>query len=251
MPEEGTRRRRRGGTKANRLPRSFYATRPELLAPALLGHRLVRILPDGTRLAGLIVETEAYLGVEDRAAHSFGGRRTDRVKSMYQRPGTAYVYFTYGMHYCFNVVCGREDEPVAVLIRALEPTEGLEVMRANRARRNRAGRHPPRPDRELCSGPARLCEALAIDRAQDGVDLVEDGRVFIEAARTADLEPGQIARARRIGVDYAGDWAHRELRWFLLGNPNVSRPARAGGASRAGRGKSPGSTGLARFDGMS
>lgn len=225
---------REEGTKGKRLPRSFYARDPETLAPALLGQRLIRILDDGTRLAGLIVETEAYLGVEDRAAHSFGGRRTERVKSMYQHPGTAYVYFTYGMHYCFNVVCGALDEPVAVLIRALEPTEGLEAMRAARAGRPGKGgtvaarRDPARvvPDRELCSGPAKLCRAMSIDRGLDGVDLVRDPRFFIESARSADLEPGGIARARRIGVDYAGEWARRELRWFLRGNPNVSRPAR-------------------------
>lgn len=222
-----------------RLPRSFYARDPETLAVDLLGRRLVRILDDGTRLAGVIVETEAYLGVEDRAAHSFGGRRTERVKSMYQQPGTAYVYFTYGMHYCFNVVCGGLDEPVAVLIRALEPVEGLEAMRAARAGRPGKGgvvtprRDPSRavPDRELCSGPARLCRALSIDRGLDGADLVENDRFFIESDRTADLNQEMIGRARRVGVDYAGDWARRELRWYIRGNPNVSRP---GGAERPG-----------------
>ena len=108
----------------DRIPRSFLAVDPEKLARRLLGQRLVRTLGDGTRLAGIIVETEAYLGVRDRAAHSFGGRRTPRNESMFARPGTAYVYFTYGMHHCVNVVCGRRDEPVAVLIRALEPVEG-------------------------------------------------------------------------------------------------------------------------------
>lgn len=233
--------------RGKRLPRSFFATRPDLLAPALLGQRLVRILPDGSRLAGLIVETEAYLGVEDRAAHSFGGRRTDRVRSMYMQPGTAYVYFTYGMHFCFNVVCGQVDEPVAVLIRALEPVEGLDLMRANRSlriaksdlpARRASARKPQQPpkngktrnvrpphlrDRDLCSGPAKLCQALTIDRALDGIDLVSDPRFFIESAREADLKPGTIGRASRIGVDYAGDWAHRELRWFLRDNPNVSK----------------------------
>ncbi|MCC6677046.1 MAG: DNA-3-methyladenine glycosylase [Phycisphaerales bacterium] len=234
MREAGTKAPRHAGTKGKRLPRSFFAAGPEALAPALLGQRLVRILPDGTRLAGLIVETEAYLGVEDRAAHSFGGRRTQRVKSMYQRPGTAYVYFTYGMHYCFNVVCGAVDEPVAVLIRALEPTEGLEAMRAARAGRPGKGgmvaarRDPARVvrDGELCSGPAKLCRAMSIDRSLDGADLVKDDRFFIETGRSADLEPRMIGRARRIGVDYAGDWARRELRWFVRGNPNVSRPPR-------------------------
>lgn len=166
---------------------------------------------------------------------------------MYLQPGTAYVYFTYGMHYCFNVVCGQIDEPVAVLIRALEPVEGLDVMRASRSpriaksdvsARSSSARKPQRAsmsgktgnvrlphlrDRDLCSGPAKLCQALSIDRALDGIDLVNDPRFFIESARKADLQLGTIGRASRIGVDYAGDWAHRELRWFLRDNPNVSK----------------------------
>lgn len=222
-----------GRRTGERLPRSFYAARPEDLAPALLGRRLVRILPDGTRLAGVIVETEAYLGVEDQAAHTFGGHRTDRVKSMYMQPGTAYVYFTYGMHYCFNVVCGRLDEPVAVLIRALDPVEGLEVMRARRGARARTARRNNHAvstlrDRDLCSGPAKLCEAMAIDRALDGVDLVSDPRFFIESGPGADVNPATIVRACRIGVDYAGEWAKRDLRFYLRDNPNVSKRAGPG-----------------------
>ena len=121
-----------------RLGRRFYSTDSATLAQALIGRVLVRALEDGTRLAGVIVETEAYLGVEDRAAHAFGGRRTARNESMYGPPGTAYVYFTYGMHFCFNVVCGRRDEPVAVLIRALQPIEGMDRMLAHRLSRRGA-----------------------------------------------------------------------------------------------------------------
>src|SRR5262249_30706689 len=116
-------------SRARRWKREDYARPAEELARALLGTTLVRVLDDGTRLAGRIVETEAYLGVEDRAAHSFGGRRTPRNEPMYGKPGMSYIYFTYGMHHCFNIVCGEVDEPVAVLLRGIEPTEGLEVMR--------------------------------------------------------------------------------------------------------------------------
>ncbi|MCH7790894.1 MAG: DNA-3-methyladenine glycosylase [Planctomycetes bacterium] len=206
----------------DRIPRSFLAVDPETLARRLLGQRLVRTLDDGTRLAGIIVETEAYLGVRDRAAHSFGGRRTPRNESMYASAGTAYVYFTYGMHHCVNVVCGRRDEPVAVLIRALEPVEGLDVMRTNRAAR-RAHKQPLR-ETDLCSGPAKLAQALGITRELDGVDLTRAGPLHLERARTRPLPRAAVVNTPRIGVGYAGRWAARRLRWRLAANPHVSRP---------------------------
>src|SRR4051812_23184599 len=191
-----------------RLPRSFFATPPSQLAQRLIGQRLVRILDDGPRLAGIIVETEAYLGTVDRAAHSFGGRRTPRNEAMYQRPGTAYVYFTYGMHFCMNVVCGRIGEPVAVLLRALEPVEGLEVMRENRSQRRRL---TTLRDRDLCSGPGRLCQALAIGRELDGADLAQNPALSIESGKS--YGPKDLVRTTRVGVAYALEWAHRPLRW--------------------------------------
>lgn len=219
-------------SRVTRWKRADFATDPKRLARALLGQRLVRILDDGARLAGIIVETEAYLGERDRAAHSFGGRRTARNESMYQRPGTAYVYFTYGMHFCMNVVCGSEGEPVAVLLRALMPVEGLDEMRRHRSGKRRRGAAPLR-DTDLCSGPAKLCQALRIDRALDGEDLVASPRLFIERAAgeggRADADGGveirrrDVARSARVGVSYAGEWAARPLRWFLSGNPHVSR----------------------------
>src|SRR5262245_46221232 len=112
-----------------RWPREAFAGSAISLARRLLGAVLVRVLDDGEVLAGRIVETEAYLGVRDAASHAYKGRRTERNEAMYARPGTAYVYFTYGMHYCMNVVCGKEDVPAAVLLRALEPLAGLERMR--------------------------------------------------------------------------------------------------------------------------
>ncbi len=212
--------------------RRFYARAADALAVALLGRTLVRVPGDGTRLAGRIVETEAYLGPQDRAAHCFGGRRTARNESMYGRPGTAYVYFTYGMHHCFNVVCGREGEPAAVLIRALEPVEGVEEMRRHRSARRGA----PVRDTDLCSGPGRLCEAMAIDREDDGVDLAGPGsRLFIVRGSGRLSADESVLRTARIGVAYAGEWADRPLRWCLEGNPHVSP-----GGSRAGSGRSRG-----------
>lgn len=175
----------------------------------------MRILPDGTRLAGIIVETEAYLGERDAAAHTYRGRRSARNNSMWLDGGHAYVYFTYGLHYCMNVVAQTEGRPTAALLRALEPTEGLDRMYRHRAAARR--------DTQLCSGPARLCEALAIDRGLDGIDLTRDPGLFIEQARSRALPRRNIGVSARIGVAYAGEWADRPLRFFRLRNPHVSR----------------------------
>ncbi len=186
------------------------------MARALIGQRLVRVLEDGSRLGGLIVETEAYLGPADQAAHTRNGHRSDRNASMWADGGTAYVYFTYGLHHCFNVVTGRRGEGTAVLIRALEPVEGVERMRANRPK--------ARSTRDLCRGPARLCQAMAIDRTLDGVDLVLGDGLFIEQLRRRALPARRIGVSARIGVGYAGAWATRPLRFFQLDDPFVSGP---------------------------
>jgi DNA-3-methyladenine glycosylase len=186
---------------------------PVTTALSLLGQRLVRVV-DGVRLAGTIVEVEAYLGAADRAAHTFGGRRTPRNESMYLPGGHAYVYFTYGMHHCLNVVCGRRDEGVAVLVRALAPTEGLDAMARHRPRARRAS--------ELCSGPGRLTRALAIDRSLDGLDLRSDPRLGLERIRRRALAPREVLRTPRIGVAYAGPWARRRLRFVLRGSPHAT-----------------------------
>ncbi len=187
-----------------------FSDDPVTVARNLLGQRLVRV-EGGRRLAGIIVEVEAYLGAPDRAAHTYGGRRTPRNESMYLPGGHVYVYFTYGMHHCMNVVCGEREEGVAVLLRAIEPTEGLDLMFARRA----AAKRP----RDLCSGPAKLTRAFGIDRSQDGLDLRASRELFIE-------RPGgcaTIASTPRIGVDYAGVWAKRRLRFLISGNAHLSR----------------------------
>lgn len=215
-----------------RISRGFLRTDAESLAAGLLGQRLVRVLPGGERLSGIIVETEAYVGVIDRASHAFAGRRTARNESMYAQAGTAYVYFTYGMHWCFNIVCGRVDEPLAVLVRALEPVEGIERMRE---RRTRPGVDPP-GDTALCSGPARLCQALAIDRSFNGIDLTRDARLFLARANGVRPTESDVACSARIGVGGAGEWADAPLRFYLRENPHVSRGGPvAGGRARAER----------------
>jgi DNA-3-methyladenine glycosylase len=227
-----------------------FTTDARTLARRLLGRLLARVLDDGTVLAGRIVETEAYCGVKDAASHAYRGRRTPRNEQMYARPGTAYVYFTYGMHFCMNVVCGRKDEPSAVLIRAVEPVEGIETMRGLRAahpgRRPRSARRPA--DDALCSGPARLCQAIAIGREQNGLDLAL-GRTLYIAEPHADsgippVSARGIVRTARIGIGYAGAWADKPLRYVVAGSPHVSKPPRPSEHGRRGklakRGKLPG-----------
>src|SRR5206468_6577651 len=194
----------------NKLPREFY-TRPDVLEVArdLLGKKLVVPNRKGSRVAGIIVETEAYRGPEDRASHAYGGRRTGRTETMYRRGGTAYVYFVYGMHYQFNVVTNVEGVPHAILVRALEPDEGIDTM---------GGRRRGGALTDLASGPGKLCMALAIDRRLDGADLLGD-RVWIEEAKRP-LPRSAIARGPRVGVDYAGAWAARPWRFWIRDNPH-------------------------------
>lgn len=195
-----------------KLSRKYYTGSGTVeIARDLLGKLLV--VPDdtGRRVSGIIVETEAYLGVEDRAAHSYAGRRTPRNEVMYGMAGHAYVFFVYGMYHQFNVVTGPADHPHAVLIRAVEPVDGLEIMRQRRGEMK---------DQNLTSGPGKLCIAYGIDRTLNGEDLVGE-RVWLEKHRF--YGSGDIAVGPRIGIDYAGEDASRHLRFWIEGNPFVSR----------------------------
>jgi DNA-3-methyladenine glycosylase len=196
-----------------KLPREFY-TRANVLAVAreLLGRLLVVPAVDGMRVSGIIVETEAYRGPQDRACHAYGGRRTNRTRTMYEVGGTAYVYFVYGMYHQFNVVTNAEDVPHAVLVRAVEPVEGIDLMR--KRRHGRAGE-------SLTSGPGKLCLALGIDRALDRADLLGE-RVWIEEGR-GPIPRSAIAVGPRIGIDYAGEWADRPWRFWIRNSSFVSR----------------------------
>ncbi len=195
------------------LPREFY-TRANVLTVArqLLGRLLVVPARDGTRVSGMIVETEAYRGPGDRASHAYGGRRTQRTETMYQIGGTAYVYFVYGMHYQFNVVTNVEGVPHAVLVRALEPVEGIELMRVRRH---------GQPDPNLTNGPGKLCLALGIDGTLDRADLLGN-RVWLEKGG-GRISPSAIASGPRIGIDYAEGWVGKPWRFWIRNNPFVSR----------------------------
>jgi DNA-3-methyladenine glycosylase len=187
-----------------RLPRSFYARGATEVAPALLGQVLVRAFPDGTRATARIVEVEAY-GPDDPASHAFRGL-TPRNAAMFGPPGHLYVYFTYGMHFCMNVVCGRSGEGTAVLLRAGEPLEGVGGMRARRGRERTL---------ELCSGPGRFTQAIGVTRSDDGADLVEGDSLWVERASRSEA----IGTGIRVGVRETT----RSWRYWLEGSAFVSR----------------------------
>lgn len=189
------------------LPARFYARPTSEVARRLLGHLLVSEA-GGRRTVGRIVETEAYVGPHDPACHAYGGRRTARTEGLYGPPGTAYVYFTYGMHWCLNAVTEAAEYPAAVLIRALEPLGGLETMR-----RRRHGV----PDRALCAGPARLCEALGVTGRLNGVSLQRGALRIVRDSGGA--RRAKIGVSGRVGISQAVDWP---LRFFYADSPWVS-----------------------------
>jgi DNA-3-methyladenine glycosylase len=171
-------------SEPNLLPRGFYAENTLAVARNLLGARLVRIL-DGKRLAGILVECEAYISEEDLGCHAKAGR-TKRNAVMYGPPGAAYVYFTYGMHWMLNAVTEQEGFPAAVLLRAIQPVEGVEIISARRKGHDTLG-------------PAKLTQALGIDRMQNGVDLcTQEGNLWIEAG--IPVEEGDVVRGPRVGL---------------------------------------------------
>jgi len=181
-----------------KLPRAFYDRDTVIVAKELLGKFLVHVSGSVTRV-GRIVETEAYVGPHDLAAHSSKGL-TARTKVMFGPPGHAYVYLIYGMHYCMNVVTEREGHGSAVLLRAIEPEKNVE------------GR--------TC-GPGLLCRAMAIDKRLNAHDLLSDDFFIASEPKSKKLS---IAKSPRVGVDYAKHWAKRHLRFYIKGNPFVSRP---------------------------
>jgi DNA-3-methyladenine glycosylase len=195
-----------------RTTRSFYTQPTRDLARALLGCRLVRRWK-GQRLSGLIVETEAYIGETDLACHARFGR-TSRNAVMYGSPGCAYVYFTYGMHWMLNVVSEAEHFPAAVLIRALEPQEGIDLMSLHR---------PVLRPIELCRGPAKLTQALRIDQALNGVNLCNRrGDLWIESG--AALSARSVERGPRVGLFNTPEpWKSKPWRYWVKDNPFVSK----------------------------
>lgn len=186
------------------LSSKFYRRDTVQVARELLGKKLFH-LKNGELTSGIIIETEAYLGVSDPACHTFEGRRTERVKSMYKPGGHTYVYFIYGMHFCLNVVTQNETRPEAVLIRALFPLDGIKKMQRRRG---------TLVEKNLCSGPAKLCEALNIDRSCDGLSL-QGPELWIEKHIPFNRIKNKIIGSPRIGIPYAGEAKKWPLRFLL------------------------------------
>jgi len=217
----GAARRARRRPLSEALPASFYARETELVARDMLGAVLECHTADGVA-SGRIVETEAYLGEHDPACHAAVGR-TARTAPLYGSPGTAYVYFVYGMHWCVNAVTRERGLPSAVLIRALEPLEGIDLMR-----RRRPG---ARREEELTSGPARLCSALGITGFHNALSL---HRAPLIIRRGTAVTDGAVEVTPRIGITKAADWP---LRWLIADSPFVSGRGRPRRDARPSRGR--------------
>ncbi len=198
--------------KNRKLKRSFYKRDVRLVAKELLGKLLVKNEKD-YYLAGRIVEVEAYDGFIDQAAHSFRGR-TERNKVMFCKGGHLYVYFTYGAHFCCNVVTGKKDEGMAVLIRAVEPVDGVKYMSINRYGRELLS---IKEKINLTNGPGKVCSAFSITKADDGTDLLGD-KIFI--ARNQKINESMIGISNRIGIKKSTEF---QWRFFIKRNPYVSR----------------------------
>jgi DNA-3-methyladenine glycosylase len=191
-----------------KLARNFYEQPTVQAAQMLLGKYLVRVHPDGVT-TGMILETEAYVGLEDKASHASRGQ-TPRNAVMFGPAGFAYVYVIYGMHHCLNAVTEHEGYPAAVLIRAVQPCEGLELMRARRRKED---------IRLLANGPGNLCQAFGIERGLNGADLCGD-ILFVEDRK---VNPADIVTTTRVGVDYAGPWKAMPWRFYIAGQSGVSK----------------------------
>ncbi len=204
-----------------KLPREFYLPDDTLqIAQDLLGKILVVPGEAGERVSGMIVETEAYLGAIDKAAHSYGNRRTKRTETMFAVGGTVYTFFIYGMYFQFNVVVGKAGVPHAVLIRAVEPLENIEIMRERRGAKKDKTSISKMSDKNLTSGPGKLCIALGIDKTFNNEDLLGD-KVWLEEGKKFSAD--KISCGKRIGIDYAEEFTEKPWRFWVKNNLYVSK----------------------------
>lgn len=203
-------------SEMKKLDREFYNRDSLIVAKELLGKILVHEV-DGHKISAKIVEVEAYMGVEDKAAHSYGGRRTPRVEVMYGKPGFSYVFIIYGMYYCFNIVTREEGVPQAVLVRALEPIEGFDLMAQNRFKKSYDQLNKSQI-LGLTNGPGKLCNALLINKSLNGEDLCGNKLYILDEKE----ENCNIVCSKRIGIDYAEEAKDYLWRFYIEGNKYVS-----------------------------
>jgi DNA-3-methyladenine glycosylase len=193
----------------SRLPLDFYMRDGVTVARELVGKHLVRRL-DGSDVVCRIVETEAYMGPEDKASHAYRNRQSQRTRVFYQRGGYLYIYMIYGMYYCCNIITATEDRPEAVLLRAVEPLTGIEAIEKRRSARRQV---------DLTNGPGKLCQALDIDNRLYGYDVTTGQDIWLE-------DSGQqfpISASPRVNIDYAAEYRDKPWRFYITGNPFVSR----------------------------
>lgn len=210
---------------AEPLPLDFYDREPHDLARALLGHDIVRSLPDGEQLRARIVELEVYGGIHDPASHSAQGPPTDRNRAMFGPPGTAYVYQIYGMYFCFNVVGPNLERPSALLVRAARPLGDQRSMARRRGLIDADASDPDWDERNLMSGPGKLCQAMDIDLQHDGASLSESGVIVVHGAPALEAPSRSIETSPRIGLnpETVGEAVEWEWRYTVAESEFLSR----------------------------
>jgi len=196
-----------------RLTRSFYERDPLMVTKELLGRYIVRETGRG-KIVGKIVETEAYIGPDDKGSHTFNNKKTKRTRVQYQERGLAYVFSIYGKNFCFCIVVGKDHEPAAALIRAVEPITGIELMKKNRT--IKTGKI-----KDLTNGPSKFCQAFNITAKDYGIDLCDDDSLYLTKGEPADET--SISRSPRINIDYAEEWKDKKWRFYITGNKFVSK----------------------------
>lgn len=230
-------------TRKRRLPRSFFTRDGITLARELLGKVLVHETPLGP-VRGILTETESYMGEEDKGAHSYGGRRTERTEPMFHVGGTSYVYFIYGMYNCMNIAAMTEDIPQAVLLRGAVPADPeseriMRLLRLEQLNRRQAKRGLPLKAAEDCpvswgkhlaDGPGKLCTAMGITRADNDIDMAESGSLYVTEG--VQIASEQILAGKRIGIDYAEEAADYLWRFYVSGQ-TISSMKRSSGLSEA------------------
>lgn len=195
-----------------RLDYEFYQQDAVSAAKNLLGKILVRKI-NGEKIMVKIVDTEAYRGPEDKASHAYDNKKTKRTKTMFARGGLAYIYLIYGIYHCFNIVTAEEDDPHAVLIRAVEPVKGLELIRNNRKIKSKK-------IEDLTNGPGKLSQALKIDRSLDGVDLIKSNKLYLIDDNQRNFK---IKAAPRVNIDYAEEYRDKKWRFYIKDNRYISK----------------------------
>jgi len=197
--------------KFERLKRSFYEREPLIVTRDLLGRYIVKETAEG-KLVGKIVEVEAYIGPYDKASHTYNNRKTKRTEVQYKERGLAYIFTVHGKNVCFCIVIGKKYEPAVALVRAVEPISGLDIMKRNRKTNN---------IKNLTNGPSKFCQAFGITKKDYGLDLCKSSELYLTKGEI--VHDSEIARSKRVNIDYAEEWKDKEWRFYIKNNRFVSK----------------------------